>query len=384
MKELVRELQPYLESWLFKNKVLTLFGARQVGKTTLAKRILKKYGNPADYYNCDIPSVAARFAVPEPVLLKRMLGDAKFIVIDESQKVAGIGLTLKVLHDTMPEVQILATGSSSFSLRNATSEPLTGRGIEFMLLPFSLRELEQVYKPHEIDAILPSFLRYGFYPEIAGKPEREQEALLDNLASKYLYKDILEFENLKKPDLLLNLLQLLAFQTGNEVSRNELAVKLHTSRETVERYLDLLEKAFVIFRLKPLARNQRNEIARKEKIYFYDVGIRNSIISAFQPLELRTDTGALFENCMIIERLKFLEAHGIKRNLWFWRTHDQKEIDYIEEHNGRFHAYEFKWGKGKIKRSVIERFSGLYGTVEFKVITPDNRFEMFLDSAISG
>jgi uncharacterized protein len=201
--------------------------------------------------------------------------------------------------------------------------------------------------------------------------------LIENLAAKYLYKDILALENLRKPELLTNLLQLLAFQVGSEVSRNELATRLHTSRETVERYLDLLEKTFVIFRLKPLARNQRNEIARKEKIYFYDAGIRNSIISAFQPLEKRDDMGPLFENLMVLERLKQLEYSGRNPNRWFWRTHDQKEIDYLEESGGRFHAFEFKWGKGGIRSSVRDRFLHDYPDTEFTLINRENYFEIY-------
>ncbi len=375
MFKIQRELMPQIEKWLFKGKILTIYGPRQVGKTTLAIDILKKYGSTDDYFDCDIPSVASRFQNPEPVLLKRLIGNAKLVVIDEAQRIENIGLTLKIIHDHMPDIQIIATGSSSFALKNSTNEPLTGRGIEFLLLPFSINEISQLYKNREIDSLIQFFMIYGLYPEVIKKNENDAIKLIENLAAKYLYKDILEFENLKKPDLLMNILQLLAFQIGAEVSKNEIAVKLGTSRETVERYIDLLEKAFVIFRLKPLARNQRNEVARKEKIYFYDNGIRNSIISAFQPIEIRNDAGALFENFMIAERLKFLEFSGIKRNLWFWRTHDQKEIDYIEEYNGKFDAFEFKWTKGKIKKSTSERFEQLYGNSTFKLITKDNYFE---------
>lgn len=275
----------------------------------------------------------------------------------------------------MPDTQVIATGSSSFKLRSDINEPLTGRGIEFLLLPFSLNELGQLYKAHEIDTLLPFFMRYGLYPEIVDKSETDAEMLIANLSSKYLYKDIMEFENLKKPELLTNILQLIALQLGSEVSRNEIASKLNTSRETIERYIDLLEKAFVIFRLKPLSRNRRNEIARKEKIFFYDTGIRNSIISAFQPIDLREDRGALFENFMIAERLKHLQLQSKKRNLWFWRTHDGKEIDYIEEYDGRFSAYELKWGKPKIKKATAESFKATYEPVTISIITRDNYYE---------
>jgi len=377
MKIIDRILEKQIEEWLFKGKVITVFGARQVGKTTIVQKLLAKYGEEQNYFNCDIPSIAVNFAQPEPVLLKRFFGDARLVVIDEAQRVKNIGMTLKIIHDTMPEVQVIATGSSSFSLGNTINEHLTGRGIEFLLYPFSLEELESVYRPNEIDAQLTYFMRYGLYPEIVRQGERHAEILIENLASKYLYKDILELENLKKPELLTNLLQLLAFQIGSEVSRNELASKLHTSRETIERYLDLLAKTFVIYRLKPLARNQRNEIARKEKIYFYDLGVRNSIISSFQTIDLRNDVGAMFENFMILERLKHLEYNGIKPNRWFWRTHDRKEIDYLEEHRGRFNAFEFKWSKGSIKKSVKARFLQDYPNTAFNLITKKDYFHIY-------
>lgn len=369
MQLITREIQSRVEKWLFGGKVLTIYGARQVGKTTLVQQLLKKHGDMSHYYNCDIPSLSTYFENSEPTQLRRLIGDAQMIVIDEAQRVRNIGRTLKVLHDTMPHVQVIATGSSSFLLGNAVSEALTGRGIEFILYPFSLNELAQIYKPHEIDVQLPFFMRYGMYPEIVSKPEKEARELIDNLSSKYLYKDILELENLKKPELLTNILQLLALQLGSEVSRNEIANKLHTSRETIERYLDLLEKTFVIYRLKPLSRNRRKEIARKEKIYFYDTGIRNALLGSFQKLELRNDAGPLFENFMIIERQKYLESRGQNPHRWFWRTHDQKEIDYLEETDGFFHAFEFKWTKGKIRTSVQKHFLESYPGMNFQLIT---------------
>jgi len=377
MELINRDLEPLIEAWLFKKKIISIFGPRQVGKTTLAKEILKKRGSDKGYFNCDIPSVAQRFENPEPLLLERIFGHEQLVVIDEAQRIHNIGLTLKIIHDTMPDVQVIATGSSSFRLGADIYEPLTGRGIEFLLLPFSLNELEQIYRPDELDSLLPYFMRFGLYPEVIDKSEADAEILVANLASKYLYKDILEFESLKKPELLTNLLQLIALQLGNEVSRNEIASRLNTSRETVERYLDLLEKTFVIFRLKPLSRNRRNEIARKEKIYFYDTGIRNSIISAFQPLDFREDKGALFENFMIAERLKYLQLQSKRRNLWFWRTHDGKEIDYIEEFDGGFSAYELKWGHGKIKKPAVEAFKSIYDNVTVNKISRENYYEFF-------
>lgn len=377
MIEIKRDLEHIIKTWLFKGKTISIFGPRQVGKTTLAKRILKNHGSEKNYYNCDIPSIAQHFENPEPLLLERIVDKAKLIVIDEAQRIRNIGLTLKIIHDTMPNTQVIATGSSSFKLRADINEPLTGRGVEFLLLPFSLHELEQLYKPHEIDTLLPFFMRYGLYPEIVDKSETDAEYLISDLSAKYLYKDIMEFENLKKPELLTNILQLIALQLGNEVSRNEIASKLRTSRETIERYLDLLEKAFVIFRLKPLSRNKRNEIARKEKIYFYDTGIRNSIISAFQPIDLRKDRGEIFENFMIAERYKYLQLQTKKKNLWFWRTHEGKEIDYIEEYDGKFDAYELKWKRAKVKKATAESFKNSYGSVKISTISRDNYHEFF-------
>ncbi|MFP4180229.1 MAG: ATP-binding protein [Spirochaetaceae bacterium] len=376
MKIIRRSLEDRVEQWLFRGKIISIFGARQVGKTTMVQQLLKKHGDLSNYYNCDIPSVAAYFENPEPMLLSRLIGNAKLIVIDEAQRVKNIGLTLKVLHDTMPRVQIITTGSSSFHLGNALNEALTGRGMEFLLFPFSLKELEQLYAPHEIDVQLPFFLRFGLYPEITDKSEKDAAALIQNLSSKYLYRDILELENLKKPELLTNLLQLIALQLGSEVSRNEIAHKLHTSRETIERYLDLLEKSFVIYRLKPLSKNRRKEIVRKEKIYFYDTGIRNAIINSFQDFAVRNDIGALFENFMIIERLKHLESLGETPAKWFWRTHDQKEIDYVEEKNGMYHAFEFKWSDGIISKSVRTNFLENYPSAVFTLITGRDHFRI--------
>ena len=360
----------------FTGKIVSIFGARQVGKTTLAKRILEKYGAEEHYFNCDIPSIASRLENPEPVLLERLFGNARIVVIDEAQRIRNIGLILKVIHDHLPEVQVVTTGSSSFNLGNALQESLAGRGIEFTLYPFSLHELERLYAPNELDVQLSFFMRYGLYPEIVDKTEKTAASLIENLSSKYLYKDILEFEQLKKPELLTNLLRLCALQLGSEVSRNELSNKLHTSRETVERYLDLLEKSFIIFRLRPLSRNRRKEIGRKEKIFFIDPGVRNAILNSFQDLSVRNDVSPLFENLMIIERLKYIESAGERPSTWFWRTHDQKEIDYIEEKNGVFSAFEFKWNGGTIKESVRREFSEFYTQSKFSLISSKDYFRI--------
>ncbi|OGH72179.1 MAG: hypothetical protein A2921_00965 [Candidatus Magasanikbacteria bacterium RIFCSPLOWO2_01_FULL_43_20b] len=340
-----RNLQPILEKWLFKGKILIMYGARQVGKTTLLKEILKKHTNGDGYFDCEIISVRRALEKQDPAVLKNFLGNHKIIALDEAQKVLNIGLSLKLLIDTYPDLQIIATGSSSFDLANKINEPLTGRALEFPLFPLSLDELSQVYRRYEVDSQLPFFLTFGMYPGIIKAGQNGARVLLDNLSGQYLYKDVLEFENLKRSTLLLNLLQLLALQIGNEVSINELAVTLQCGRDTVWRYLDLLEKSFVIFRLRAFSRNLRKEIGKKQKIYFYDLGIRNSLINQYNSLELRNDVGALWENFCVVERMKHLQNIERSAGLYFWRTHDQKEVDYLEEYNGKLEGFEFKWNK---------------------------------------
>jgi uncharacterized protein len=369
-----REIEPLIKNWLFKNKILLLFGARQVGKTTFVKNFLLNYGNTKNYYNCELLSVKQKFESVNPEELKKYFGDEKFIILDEAQKIQNIGLVLKIFHDTYPEYQVIATGSSSFDLANKINEPLTGRAIDFLLLPFSINELNKNNSFFEIEEQIELYLRFGLYPEIINKSEQDSITLLDNLAGKYLYKDILVHDAIRKPEFLLKLLQLLSFQIGQEVSKNELGIKLGINAKTVDKYLDLLEKTFVIFRLKPLSRNLRNEINKKEKIYFYDLGIRNSIISNFNKINLRNDVGALWENFCVIERVKLLNNCGLKRNLYFWRLHSGKEIDFIEEYNGQFTAYEFKWQKEKYK--IPEEFLKTYGGSKVKLINKNNFFDL--------
>jgi uncharacterized protein len=374
MNYINREIEKLVKNWLFKDKILLLFGARQVGKTTFVKNFLKKYGISKNYYNCELLSVKQKLESENPEELRKYFGNEKFIVLDEAQKIRNIGSVLKIFHDTYPEFQVIATGSSSFDLANKINEPLTGRSLDFLLLPFSINELYALNNFSEIEERFELFLRFGFYPEIINKSEQDSIMLLDSLAGKYLYKDILVHDAIRKPEFLLKLLQLLAFQVGQEVSKNELGIKLGINAKTVDKYLDLLEKTFVIFRLKPLSRNLRNEINKKEKIYFYDLGIRNSIISNFNKINLRNDVGALWENFCIIERVKLLNNSGLKRNLYFWRTHNGKEIDYIEEYNGQFFAYEFKWQSDKYK--IPEEFLKTYDGSKIKLINKNNFFDL--------
>lgn len=343
-------MEPVIENWMNKGKIIILYGPRQVGKTTLAKSLLAQYGNIKDYYNCEITAVQQSLSKQDPHALKALFGDARCVVLDEAQRISNIGLILKIFHDSYPHVQIIATGSSSFTLSNKVSEPLTGRALEFTLYPLSLKEMEQHYSRIDLSGNLEYYLRYGLYPEITNSSAQEAEVLLNNLTSKYLFQDILEHEQIKKSSLLINLLQLVALQLGNEVSLNELATILQTNRKTIERYLDLLEKAFVIIRLRSFSRNLRKEIGKKQKIYFYDLGIRNSLISRFNQLNVRDDVGGMWENFCVIERLKYLHYNQISCNRYFWRTHDQKEIDYIEERERAIEGYEFKWNKETFKK----------------------------------
>ncbi|MEI6238313.1 MAG: ATP-binding protein [bacterium] len=372
-----RNIENKIENWLFKGKIIIVYGARQVGKTTLCKAIMEKYKGDAVYFNCEVIQIKQALEIQDPVELKKFLGDSKLIILDEAQSVRNIGLSLKLLIDTYPDMQIIATGSSSFDLSNKISEPLTGRSIEFTLYPFSISELQQVYKPHELKGQINTFLRFGMYPEVVKSGQENGRIFLENIASKYLYKDVLEFEEVKRSDLLVSLLQLLALQLGNEVSYHELSKHLKCDPATVRRYIDILEKAFVIFRLKPFSRNLRNEIGKKNKIYFYDLGIRNSLIGRYEAIEKRDDVGALWENFCIIERLKRNQLKDTYGNKFFWRTHDGYEVDYIEEYDGILHGYEFKWNS---KRSIrTKRFLEEYKESSVKSVNIDNYYDFIIE-----
>jgi predicted AAA+ superfamily ATPase len=372
---LKRSIKSQMEHWMYRGKVLILYGARQVGKTTLCKSFLEPLGEEGLYLNCEIQSVQSALLPREPILLKRFIGDKKLVVLDEAHHVPGIGEILKLLIDTFPDIQIIATGSSSFQLASRSSEALTGRALTFELYPLSYVELGQAYAPHERLAQLDNWMRYGLYPDIAFAPESDARMLLDNLTSRYLYQDILEFENLKRADVLLQLLRLLALQIGQLVSYHELANALKISSQTVERYIDLLEKAFVLFRLQPFSRNLRSEIGKKNKIYFYDLGVRNSIIQQYQALDLRSDKGALWENFLVVERLKYLQEKGLRPNRYFWRTHQDVELDYIEERDGQLSAFEFKWQHKQV--ALPKAFATAYPGSVFSLVHQGN-FEGFI------
>jgi predicted AAA+ superfamily ATPase len=345
---------------LFRGKAIIIYGARQVGKTTLIKEIQKQFSaREALYVNCDEPDLRQLLTEVTSMELKSLFGRKKVVFIDEAQRVKNIGITLKLCVDNFPDLQVIATGSSSLDLSNEIVEPLTGRKYEFQLFPLSLVELTQKYSNFELRRILEKRMILGMYPEIEEKSD-EAEVLLKSVASSYLYKDMLQYQDIRRPELLEKLLAALALQIGNEVSYNELAGLLGVSKETIANYIQLLEKAFVIFRLPPFSRNLRNELTKLRKIYFYDTGIRNALINNFNPLQLRQDVGHLWENFMICERLKRNANIGYALNMYFWRTHQQQEIDYLEERGGTLSGFEFKWqkSKGKIPKAFLDAYPG--------------------------
>ena len=365
-----REIQEKIEKDLWKEKIVIIYGARQVGKTTLVNQILKRYSEKAGYYNCEESDVAEGLSVGTSTALKNFFGEKKLIILDKAQKIKDIGIKLKLLVDNYPEMQIIATGSSSFELANIVNEPLTGRFYSYQLYPFSIFELKQIYSEIEVNRLLERFLRLGLYPEITKLGEQEAQKQISLIANNYLFKDIFTFQEVRNPEVLTKLSQMLALQLGNEVSLEELANTLGVSIETIERYIILLERAFVIFRLPAFSRNLRTEIKKSRKIYFYDCGIRNALIRNFNSLDLRNDIGALWENFCITEKMKANQRKDLLSNYYFWRTYDQKEIDYIEERNGKLSAFEFKWKKDKQKPP--QEFLDTYENSEFKIVNKDN------------
>ncbi len=367
-----RVLEHRIREKLFKGKAILLTGPRQTGKTTLLKTIFENREGVV-WLNGDDPET--RILLEEVTTRKwqRILGKGKILVLDEAQRIRNIGLKLKLITDQLPGIQIIASGSSAFELANRINEPLTGRKWQYHLFPISYGEMESHHGFLEENRQLAERLIYGYYPEIVNHPGEERE-LLNQLSDSFLYKDILMWERIKKPEKLIKLLQALAFQMGNEVSYNEIGQIIDLDNQTVENYITLLEQTFIIFRLPPLSRNLRKELKRKRKIYFYDNGIRNAIIAQFQPLELRQDVGALWENWLISERKKVLQYFGMHANTFFWRTQDQQEIDYIEERDGKMWAYEMKWNP-KAKFRFSKTFTRAYPQHELQVINRDNYYD---------
>lgn len=351
---------------LFKGKAIIITGPRQVGKTTLLQAIMKESERKVLYLNCDEPDIRPMLENASSTSLKALIGDNALILIDEAQRVKNIGLTLKLLVDNFKEIQIITTGSSALELANEINEPLTGRKREYHLYPFSTAEMVANSSIIQETRLLEQRMIYGFYPDIINSPAEAQPNLLD-LANNYLYKDVLSLQDVRKPALLERLLTALALQIGHEISYTEIGQTIGADNKTIDRYVELLEKCFVVFQLGGFSRNLRNEIKKGKKIYFYDNGIRNAIIKNFSPLSLRQDTGALWENFLVGERKKANHYANHYVNSYFWRTHQQQEIDMIEETGGKLYAWEFKWNekaKVKIPASFLEAYPGsITGTV---------------------
>ena len=365
-----RELLKVILDGMRDGKINIIYGPRQSGKTTLLKQISDKLNEKTLWLNADEIDVRSKLQNANLPELKSLIGNYKVIIIDEAQRIENIGITLKLIIDNFNGIKIFASGSSSFELANKIKEPLTGRKWEYLLLPISFAEMTLNTGLFEEQRRLEQRLIFGAYPEIILN-ESDKEIRLRELADSYLYKDIIFWEKIKKVDRIEKLLQALAFQVGSEVSYNELSKFCGLDNETVEKYIYLLEQAFIIFRLNSFSRNLRSELKKSKKIYFYDNGIRNSIIGQFKPINLRDDIGALWENYVISERKKLVANRRIFQNEYFWRTNAQKEIDYIEERNGEIYAYEFKWNP-KANFRTSKAFIEAYNPNEYKLINPIN------------
>jgi len=360
-----------LDSFLRPNKVLTLFGPRQVGKTTLLKNYLKT------------TNMSYRFETGENVIVKEILDSCNLknikefcdgydlIVIDEAHKIPNIGLGLKLIVDYVPNIKVLVTGSSSFELLNKVGEPLTGRKIVLHLFPAAQMEMRMLFNSFDLKQLKEDFLIYGSYPEVVSLDSRNDKIIrLKEIAESYLLRDILQLDKVRNSKILLDLLRLLAYQIGKEVSINEIATQLGYDRKTINRYLDLLEKSFVIFNVRGYSRNLRKEIAKKSKYYFYDIGIRNALVSNFNKLNIRDDVGLLWENFIFMERLKYRSYKSIGANMYFWRTFDGKEIDLVEERDGHLFGYEIKYKDDRIK--APSDWTETYSNSSYEVINSEN------------
>ena len=369
-----RLLQKTIESRLFAGKAIIVIGARQVGKSTLFKLILEKQDYKALQLNCDEPEVRDMLSNINTAELRLLIADNRIVVIDEAQRVENIGMTLKLITDNFPEVQLLVTGSSSFELQDKLNEPLTGRKYEYHLYPISTAELMASNGLLGVKQTLEQRLVYGSYPDILNHADDAKELLM-NLAGSYLYKDLLTLESVRRPVLLGKLLTALALQVCSEVSYNELAQTVGTDNKTIEKYIDLLEKCYIVFRLNGFNRNLRSELKKSKKIYFFDNGIRNAILQNFAPLSLRQDAGALWENFIISERIKRNHYLGLYANSYFWRTTQQQEIDYVEECDGQFSIFEMKWNPRRANTQFPSSFLTAYDVKEKAVVTPENWIE---------
>jgi hypothetical protein len=367
-----RTIEDQLEKEFFQKKAILILGARQVGKSTLLKKVLGQIEKVL-WLDAENPDVSLIFENATSTRLKSFFGNNKFVVIDEAQKIDNIGSKLKLITDHLQEIQVIVTGSSAFELRNKLNEPLTGRKFEHKLYPISFSEMKNTIGLLEEIRMLPHRLVYGYYPEVITTPNNP-EKILRLVADSYLYKDILMLKDIRKPEKMLELLKALAWQIGSEVNYNELGNLLGLKSETVEEYINLLEQSFVVYKLNSYHTNQRNEIKKGKKIYFVDLGIRNAIINDFSVFETRQDKGGLFENYIINEFIKQNEYNDKFEKFYFWRTNEQQEIDLIIEKNGKLKAIEIKWSL-KSKAKLPKTFSNKYPDCEFTVINAQNFYE---------
>lgn len=362
-----RKIESKIESLLFKGKIVSILGPRQSGKTTLSKKIVSQHKDDGAYFDCQINEVRKHFIVGDPDILFELVKDKKIVVFDEAQTIQDIGTILKVFHDTYPEIQIIATGSSSFDLANKINEPMTGRVFEFTLMPLSIEEIKMTKEIKRED--LMDYLLLGTYPAVVGAETREEkEIILKNISTNYLYKDIFIFEAIRNPRVFEDLVKLLAFQIGQMVSVNELAKSLGISRSVIQKYLRLLEQSFIIKIVHSYAKNSRNELKKAFKIYFLDNGVRNSLVDINKKMDEREDKGFIFENFFIAERLKIGTLENFPPEIMFWRTRTGLEIDVIEKKGLDIYAYECKWRKTDVS---FKEFLKLYPEAKTEVITPD-------------
>lgn len=371
-------IQKHLENLkraLLPGKAVIIYGARRTGKTTLVKRFLQDIDEPYLLVSGEDITVQSYLSSQSIEKLSAFVGANRLLVVDEAQKVPGIGNNLKLIVDHIPGIRIIATGSSSFDLARAVGEPLTGRKTTLRLYPLSQLEIGQIEQRHQTDANLESRLIYGSYPEVVLTDDnRAREQYLKEIVASYLYKDVLELDGVRHSAKISRLLQLMAFQVGKEVSYTELGSSLGMSKNTIERYLDLLEKAFVIQKLAGFSRNLRSEITKNSRYYFLDNGVRNALINNFNVLELRNDSGELWENYLVIERLKRQEYLLEQANNYFWRTYTQKEIDLVEEREGKLFGYEMKWGAAQAKPP--KEWLEAYPNASWQLINRQNYLEL--------
>lgn len=374
MKFIKRSIQNQIVQSLQPQKVIVLLGARRTGKTVLLNQIIEQIQEPFLLLNGENMTMAELLANRSPQNYRQLLGDKKVLLIDEAQKIDQIGKVLKLMVDEIEGLKIIATGSSAFDLKNLAGEPLTGRKKNFRLFPLSEVEYLQVENRFEKRENMEARLIFGNYPELLNiVGAKEKSDYLQDVVSSYLLKDILAFENIRNPSKIFNLLRLIAYQIGNEVSYQELGKQLGMSKNTVEKYLDLLSKVFVIHKVGGFSKNLRKEIVKNVRWYFYDNGIRNTIIANLNPLRMRNDVGTLWENYIFGERIKFQHYNRMLVNNFFWRTYDQQEIDWVEEREGKLFGYEFKWNPKK-KVSAPSGWRNAYPDAFFEIITPENYF----------